>query len=161
MSRPTGWRLRTRDSSRPKPRKSSPAIWSKARPVGLNKVWLTCGGSESVEAALKLTRQYFVESGAGAEKIRDRAPQGYHGNTFGALSASGNIWRRRPFEPVLIDSIQHIRRATPIATRPRTKPRKRTACAWRTSSKRKSSSSAPTRSPPSSPRPSSVRRSAR
>ena len=32
-------------------------------PAGLTKVWLTCGGSESVEAALKLTRQYFVESG--------------------------------------------------------------------------------------------------
>src|SRR4051812_17040811 len=77
-------------------------------PGQLNKVWFTCGGSESVEAALKLTRQYFVESGQPQRKFVIARRQGYHGNTFGALSASGNIWRRRPFEPVLIDSIQHI-----------------------------------------------------
>jgi adenosylmethionine-8-amino-7-oxononanoate aminotransferase len=77
-------------------------------PGELNKVWFTCGGSESVEAALKLTRQYFVESGQPQRKFVIARRQGYHGNTFGALSASGNIWRRRPFEPVLIDSIQHI-----------------------------------------------------
>ena len=77
-------------------------------PGELSKVWLTCGGSESVEAALKLTRQYFVESGQSQRKFVIARRQGYHGNTFGALSASGNIWRRRQFEPVLIDSIQHI-----------------------------------------------------
>ena len=77
-------------------------------PAGLTKVWLTCGGSESVEAALKLTRQYFVESGQPQRTFVIARRQGYHGNTFGALSASGNIWRRRPFEPVLISSMQHI-----------------------------------------------------
>ena len=77
-------------------------------PGELTKVWLTCGGSESVEAALKLTRQYCVESGQAQRKYVIARRQGYHGNTFGALSASGNLWRRRPFEPVLIDSIQHI-----------------------------------------------------
>ena len=77
-------------------------------PGELNKVWLTCGGSESVEAALKLTRQYFVESGQPQRKFVIARRQGYHGNTFGALSASGNIWRRRQFEPVLISSMQHI-----------------------------------------------------
>ena len=77
-------------------------------PGELTKVWLTCGGSESVEAALKLTRQYFVESGQAQRKYVIARRQGYHGNTFGALSASGNIWRRRQFEPVLIDSIKHI-----------------------------------------------------
>src|SRR6476661_2928600 len=77
-------------------------------PAGLNKVWFTCGGSESVEAALKIMRQYFVESGQSERKFVIARRQGYHGNTFGALSASGNIWRRRQFEPVLIQSMQHI-----------------------------------------------------
>jgi adenosylmethionine-8-amino-7-oxononanoate aminotransferase len=77
-------------------------------PANLTKVWLTCGGSESVEAALKLTRQYFVETGQSQRSYVIARRQGYHGNTFGALSASGNIWRRRPFEPVLIASMQHI-----------------------------------------------------
>ena len=77
-------------------------------PAGLNKVWFTCGGSESVEAALKIMRQYFVESGQSERKFVIARQQGYHGNTFGALSASGNIWRRRQFEPVLIQSMQHI-----------------------------------------------------
>lgn len=77
-------------------------------PGELNKVWLTCGGSEAVEAALKLTRQYFVESGQPQRKFVIARRQSYHGNTFGALSASGNIWRRRQFEPVLISSMQHI-----------------------------------------------------
>ncbi len=77
-------------------------------PGQLTKVWLTCGGSESVEAALKLTRQYFVESGQPQRKFVIARRQGYHGNTFGALSASGNIWRRRQFEPLLISAMQHI-----------------------------------------------------
>jgi len=77
-------------------------------PGELNRVWLTCGGSEAVEAALKLTRQYFIESGQPQRKFVIARRQGYHGNTFGALSASGNIWRRRPFEPVLINTMRHI-----------------------------------------------------
>ncbi len=77
-------------------------------PAQLTKVWLTCGGSESVEAALKITRQYFVETGQPQRKFVIARRQGYHGNTFGALSASGNIWRRRQFEPVLINTMQHI-----------------------------------------------------
>ncbi len=77
-------------------------------PAQLTKVWLTCGGSEAVEAALKITRQYFVESGQPQRKFVIARRQGYHGNTFGALSASGNIWRRRQFEPVLINTMQHI-----------------------------------------------------
>jgi adenosylmethionine-8-amino-7-oxononanoate aminotransferase len=77
-------------------------------PGTLSKVWLTCGGSESVEAALKITRQYFVETGEPQRKFVIARSQGYHGNTFGALSASGNIWRRRQFEPLLIGSMQHI-----------------------------------------------------
>jgi adenosylmethionine-8-amino-7-oxononanoate aminotransferase len=77
-------------------------------PAGLNKVWLTCGGSEAIEAALKITRQYFVELGQPQRKFLIARRQGYHGNTFGALSVSGNIWRRRQFESQLLNVAHHI-----------------------------------------------------
>lgn len=77
-------------------------------PANLTKVWLTCGGSEAIEAALKITRQYYVESGQPQRKFVIARRQGYHGNTFGALSVSGNIWRRRQFEPVLLSIAHHI-----------------------------------------------------
>ena len=56
---------------------------------GLDLVYPLCSGSEAVEAALKLARQYWVESGRPAKrKIVALAPS-YHGNTLLALSASG------------------------------------------------------------------------
>ena len=77
-------------------------------PANLTKVWLTCGGSEAIEASLKITRQYFVEIGQPQRKFMIARRQGYHGNTFGALSVSGNIWRRKQFEPVLLNVTHHI-----------------------------------------------------
>jgi adenosylmethionine-8-amino-7-oxononanoate aminotransferase len=65
------------------------------------RVFLTCGGSEATETALKLCRQYFVERG---EPRRSRVIsrwQSYHGSTIGALSLSGNTGRRQPFLPLL------------------------------------------------------------
>lgn len=76
-------------------------------PGDLDRVYLVSGGSEAMEAALKLARQYFVEKG---ERKRGRLiarKQGYHGNTMGALSAGGNAWRRAQFGPLLID-MSHI-----------------------------------------------------
>ncbi|MDG1862159.1 MAG: aspartate aminotransferase family protein [Yoonia sp.] len=76
-------------------------------PEGLDRVYLVSGGSEAMEAALKLARQYFVEKG---EPNRGRViarKQSYHGNTMGALSAGGNAWRRAQFGPLLID-MSHI-----------------------------------------------------
>jgi len=76
-------------------------------PEGLDRVYLVSGGSEAMEAALKLARQYFVEIG---EPNRGRViarKQSYHGNTMGALSAGGNAWRRAQFGPLLID-MSHI-----------------------------------------------------
>jgi adenosylmethionine-8-amino-7-oxononanoate aminotransferase len=65
------------------------------------RVYLTSGGSEATETALKLARQYWIERG---EKKRFRVisrKQSYHGSTLGALSVSGNVRRREPFAPML------------------------------------------------------------
>lgn len=76
-------------------------------PEGLDRVYFFSGGSEAVEGAIKIARQYFVESGK-PEKYKIIARwQSYHGNTLGALSAGGNKWRRAQFEPLLID-IQRV-----------------------------------------------------
>jgi len=64
-------------------------------------VFFTCGGSESIETALKLARQYQVEIGQAARhKILSRQ-QSYHGSTLGALSVSGNKRRREMYLPMV------------------------------------------------------------
>lgn len=77
-------------------------------PDGISRVWFTCGGSEAIEAALKITRQYFVEKGEPQRRYVIGRLQGYHGNTVGALSVSGNVWRRSMFEPVLLSVTHHV-----------------------------------------------------
>ena len=77
-------------------------------PAGLTKAWFTCGGSESIEAALKLTRQYFMETGQPQRRNVIGRMQSYHGTTAGALSAGGNIGRRAVFEPLLLEATHHI-----------------------------------------------------
>jgi adenosylmethionine-8-amino-7-oxononanoate aminotransferase len=76
-------------------------------PEGIEKVYLVSGGSEATEAAIKLARQYFVEKGEDQRRHLIARKQSYHGNTIGALSAGGNIWRRQQFAPLLID-VTHI-----------------------------------------------------
>ncbi len=76
-------------------------------PKGLDAVYFVSGGSEAIEAALKLARQYFVEKGQPARRRIVARWQSYHGNTLGALSVGGNRWRREPFAPMLIES-HHI-----------------------------------------------------
>ncbi|MDX1736620.1 MAG: aspartate aminotransferase family protein [Alphaproteobacteria bacterium] len=73
-------------------------------PDGLDHVYLVCGGSEATESALKLARQYFLEKGENSRKYFIARRQSYHGNTLGALSVGGNQWRRKQFEPILIDA---------------------------------------------------------
>ena len=77
-------------------------------PAGLTKAWFTCGGSESIEAALKLARQYFIETGEPQRRHVIGRLQGYHGTTAGALSVGGNIGRRAVFEPLLLSATHHI-----------------------------------------------------
>jgi adenosylmethionine-8-amino-7-oxononanoate aminotransferase len=76
-------------------------------PAGLDQVYFVSGGSEAVEAALKLARQYFVEIGQPQRTQFVARRQSYHGNTLGALAVGGNEWRRRQFAPLLID-VKHV-----------------------------------------------------
>ncbi len=71
-------------------------------PAGISHAYLVSGGSEGVEAALKMARQYFVETGQPQRSHFIARRQSYHGNTLGALSVGGNQWRREPFAPILI-----------------------------------------------------------
>jgi adenosylmethionine-8-amino-7-oxononanoate aminotransferase len=76
-------------------------------PRGLDHVYLVSGGSEAIEAALKMARQYFVENGERGRRHIIARRQSYHGNTLGALAAGGNEWRRAQFRPLLIET-HHI-----------------------------------------------------
>ncbi|WP_045466207.1 aspartate aminotransferase family protein [Vibrio hyugaensis] len=76
-------------------------------PSQFNHVYLVSGGSEAVESALKMARQYFVECGKPEKKQFIARQQSYHGNTLGALAVGGNEWRREPFKPILYPS-HHI-----------------------------------------------------
>ncbi|RCK19953.1 hypothetical protein TH1_20205 [Thalassospira lucentensis MCCC 1A00383 = DSM 14000] len=71
-------------------------------PDGMDKVYFVSGGSEATEAALKMARQYYLEIGQPDRKYVIARRQSYHGNTLGALSVGGNMWRRQQFEPLLI-----------------------------------------------------------
>jgi adenosylmethionine-8-amino-7-oxononanoate aminotransferase len=71
-------------------------------PAGMSRVYFVSGGSEAIEAAMKMARQYFVETGQPQRSHFIARRQSYHGNTLGALSVGGNQWRREPFAPILI-----------------------------------------------------------
>jgi adenosylmethionine-8-amino-7-oxononanoate aminotransferase len=70
-------------------------------------VYFTCGGSESVETALKLARQYQVEIGQPARHQIVSRQQSYHGSTLGALSVSGNKRRREMYLP-MVRAFPHV-----------------------------------------------------
>jgi adenosylmethionine-8-amino-7-oxononanoate aminotransferase len=76
-------------------------------PAGISHCYLVSGGSEAVEAALKMARQHFVERGQPRRRHVIARRQSYHGNTLGALATGGNEWRRAPFSPLLIET-HHI-----------------------------------------------------
>ncbi|WP_417813385.1 aspartate aminotransferase family protein [Thalassospira alkalitolerans] len=76
-------------------------------PEGIAKAYFVSGGSEAIEASLKMARQYFLEIGQPDRKYVIARRQSYHGNTLGALSVGGNMWRRQQFEPLLINA-SHI-----------------------------------------------------
>ncbi len=62
-----------------------PTGWSARRRPGIDRVYFVSGGSEAVEAALKLARQYFLEIGEPERRRFIARRQSYHGNTLGAL----------------------------------------------------------------------------
>ena len=76
-------------------------------PGELERVYFVSGGSEAMEAALKLARQYFVEIGQPERHKIVARRQSYHGNTLGVLATGGNAWRRAQFAPMLID-VSHV-----------------------------------------------------
>lgn len=76
-------------------------------PGKLDRVYFVSGGSEAIEAALKLARQYFLEINEPSRHRIIARRQSYHGNTLGALATGGNTWRRQAFAPLLIET-SHI-----------------------------------------------------
>ena len=77
-------------------------------PGDLSHAFFVSSGSEAVESALKLARQYFLEIGQ-PERYRFVARrQSYHGNTLGALAVGGNAMRQAPYKPLLMDAASHI-----------------------------------------------------
>jgi adenosylmethionine-8-amino-7-oxononanoate aminotransferase len=65
------------------------------------RVYFTSGGSEATETAIKLARQYHLESGQPQRYGVISRRQSYHGSTLGAMSVSGNVARRAPYQPLL------------------------------------------------------------
>jgi adenosylmethionine-8-amino-7-oxononanoate aminotransferase len=72
-------------------------------PAGIGHAFMTSGGSEAMEAALKMARQYFVERGEPQRSLFIARRQSFHGNTLGALAVGGNEMRRRQYAPLLVD----------------------------------------------------------
>jgi adenosylmethionine-8-amino-7-oxononanoate aminotransferase len=77
-------------------------------PGGLGYAYLVSGGSEAIEAGIKLARQYFIEIGQPQRRHFIARRQSYHGNTLGALAAGGNVWRREPYAPLLSSAFSHV-----------------------------------------------------
>ena len=77
-------------------------------PGGLAYAYFVSGGSEAIEASIKLARQYFIESGQPQRQRFIARRQSYHGNTLGALAAGGNAWRREPYAPLLSAAFSHV-----------------------------------------------------
>ena len=77
-------------------------------PRSIEKIYFVSGGSEAVESAIKLARQYFLECDQPSREHIIARKQSYHGNTLGALAAGGNLWRRAQFLPLLSDAMCHI-----------------------------------------------------
>src|SRR5947209_4763809 len=67
------------------------------------RVYFTSGGSEATETAIKLARQFHLESGQSARYRVVSRRQSYHGSTLGAMTVSGNIARRAPYQPMMAE----------------------------------------------------------
>jgi adenosylmethionine-8-amino-7-oxononanoate aminotransferase len=82
--------------------------------AGKSHVYYVSGGSEAMEAALKMARQYAVEIGQPQRRHFIGRRQSYHGNTLGVLAVGGNAMRRAQFAPLLFEA-HHV--ASPYAYR--------------------------------------------
>lgn len=86
-------------------------------PANMARVFVVSGGSEAIEAALKMARQYWLEKGEPQRTRFIARRQSYHGNTLGALAAGGNAARRAPYAPLLSDAFSHIAPCYPYRDR--------------------------------------------
>jgi len=77
-------------------------------PGGLTHAFFVSSGSEAMEAAIKLARQYFVEIGQPRRTHIVARRGSYHGNTLGALATGGHAMRRAHFEPMLSTAFSHV-----------------------------------------------------
>jgi adenosylmethionine-8-amino-7-oxononanoate aminotransferase len=77
-------------------------------PANMARVFVVSGGSEAVESAIKMARQYWLEKGEVNRTRIIARRQSYHGNTLGALAVGGNMARRAPYAPLLTDAASHI-----------------------------------------------------
>ncbi|KAL9063371.1 MAG: hypothetical protein Q9161_009496 [Pseudevernia consocians] len=77
-------------------------------PHGLSKAFFVSSGSEAMDAAMKLARQYFYESGRVERRNFVARKQSYHGATIGAMSLSSNLPRKVPYEPLLLKNVSHV-----------------------------------------------------
>ena len=78
------------------------------QPGGLSHAYFCSSGSEAMEAAIKLARQYFLEIGQPDRTQYIARRQSYHGNTLGALAAGGNMMRRTPYAALLAGAFHHV-----------------------------------------------------
>lgn len=86
-------------------------------PANMARVFVVSGGSEAIEAALKMARQYWLEKGEPQRTRFIARRQSYHGNTLGALAVGGNAARRAPYAPLLSDAMSHIAPCYPYRDR--------------------------------------------
>lgn len=77
-------------------------------PYGLEKAFFVGSGSEAMDAAMKLARQFFYESGHPERRNYVARRQSYHGNTVGAMSLSSNLPRKVPYEALLLENVSHV-----------------------------------------------------
>jgi adenosylmethionine-8-amino-7-oxononanoate aminotransferase len=67
------------------------------------RVYFTSGGSEATETAIKLARQFQLENGQPSRFRVVSRRHSYHGSTLGAMTVSGNLARRAPYQPLLAE----------------------------------------------------------
>ena len=127
----------------PAARSSWPRASPSLAPGDLNRVFFTSGGSEAVESAWKLARNYHRLRGEGTAHKLIARELAYHGTTLGALSATGLTALRTPFEPLTPGGVPRAEHEQlPLARRTATRSGRPTR------SRSGSSSRARRRSPP-------------
>lgn len=87
-------------------------------PGGLTHAFFVSSGSEAMESALKLARQYHLERGEPDRTRFIARRQSYHGNTLGALAVGGNVSRRIPYEPIMADRFSLVSPCFPFHYQP-------------------------------------------